>query len=111
MAKIADAHFEGRTGRYNFEVYPIDTVFNPVGAVYIFSKRRMDAVSGKGLHEFVYVGETSSLADRIPSHEKFAAALYHGANCICVHRDENEVSRLAKETDLRAASLTPCNDQ
>ncbi len=110
MAKIADATFDGKSGRYSFEVYPINTTFNSVGAVYIFTKRVVDA-SGKGSHELLYIGETESLADRIPNHEKWRTARDHGANCICVHRDDNGKSRLNKETDLRAASLTPCNNQ
>lgn len=110
MAKIAEATFSGRTGRYGFEVYPIGTVFNAGGGVYIFTKRTVD-VTGKGSHEFLYIGETSSLADRMPDHEKLSSVTRHGANCICVHRDDNARTRLDKETDLRVANSTPCNAQ
>lgn len=110
MAKIADATFNGKSGRYGFEVFPIDAAFNSVGAVYIFTKRVVDS-SGKGTHELLYIGETESLANRIPTHEKWPSIRRHGANCICVHRDDNSNSRLNKETDLRAASPTPCNNQ
>jgi hypothetical protein len=34
MAKIADATFKGETSSYSFEVYPADTTFNAVAAVY-----------------------------------------------------------------------------
>ena len=110
MAKIADAMFQGKTGTHSFEVYPINANFNPVAAVYIFTKRTVDA-SGKGSHEFIYIGQTDSLADRIPNHDKRPCVRRNGANCICVHRDNNERSRLNKETDLRAASNTLCNDE
>jgi len=110
MAKISTAEFNGRLRRYSFDVYPIGTLFNPVGAVYVFTKRSVDAL-GKGTHELLYIGETGSLADRMPNHDKLAAVLYRGANCVCIHQDENSVSRLNKETDLRAATLTPCNEQ
>ena len=110
MAKITDATFSGETGKYAFEVYPSDTTFNSVAAVYVFTKRTVDS-SGKGTHEFIYIGETESLATRIPNHEKWPCARRNGVNCICVHRDTNEDSRLAKEADLRAANRTPCNDQ
>jgi len=110
MAKSASAEFDGRSGRYSFEVFPLDTVFNAVGAVYIFTKRTVET-SGRGTHEFLYIGETGSLENRIPNHEKLSAVLRRGANCICVHRDDNSVSRLKKETDLRAGNVTPYNDQ
>ena len=70
MSKIADATFHGNTGTYNFGVYTTDTVFIDVGAVYIFSKRVVGA-DGKGTHTFLYIGETHSLEDRIPYHEKW----------------------------------------
>ncbi len=110
MAKIVDATFNGPKGSYSFEVYPTNTTFNAVGAVYIFTKRVVDA-SGKGTHTFLYIGQTESLAARIPNHEKWDCVTRHGANCICVHLDNNERSRLTKETDLRASNRTPCNDQ
>lgn len=110
MGKIADATFKGETGEYKFEVFSADTSFNSVGAVYIFTKRTVGS-DGTGTHTSLYIGETSSLADRIPNHEKWPCVKKHGGNCICVHRDEGEKSRLNKETDLRAAHATPCNDQ
>ena len=110
MSKIADATFSGQDAKYAFEVYPLDTTFNAIGAVYVFTKRTMDS-SGKGSHTFIYIGQTDSLADRIPNHEKWPCIKQNGANCICVHRDDNEQSRLSKETDLCAANSTPCNDQ
>ncbi len=110
MAKIADATFKGKTGSYAFEVYPADTSFNAVGAVYIFTKREVGS-DGKGTHTFLYIGETDSLKDRIPNHEKWPCITRNGVNCICVHRDDNDKSRLAKEIDLRDGNSTPCNDQ
>lgn len=110
MSKIADATFEGSNGSYCFGVYPVDTSFKAVGAVYIFTQRTEDA-AGKGTHSFLYIGQTDSLADRLPRHEKWPCARRNGVNCICVHVDNDEGSRLYKETDLRAANNTPCNDQ
>ena len=110
MPKIADATFSGESGSYEFEAYTLDTTFNAVGAVYIFTKRTVDP-SGRGTHAFLYIGQADSLADRIPNHEKWPCLKRNDANCICVHRDDNKQSRLNKETDLRAAHSTPCNDQ
>lgn len=110
MTKIADATFKGAKGEYRFEVYPATQSFNAVGAVYIFTKRTVGA-DGKGSHTLLYIGETGDLSGRIPTHEKWTCAKRNGANCICVHRDDGELSRLLKEADLRAANATPCNEQ
>ena len=110
MAKIANATFKGKMGSYSFEVYSTDTSFNAVGAVCVFTKRTVGS-DGKGTHSFIYIGQTDLLKGRIPNHEKWPCAKRNGVNCICVHRDDNEKSRLAKETDLRAGNSTPCNDQ
>jgi hypothetical protein len=110
MAKIVDATFKGENASYDFEVYSIDTTFNAVGAVYIFTKRTVDP-SGKGTHTFIYIGQTDSLADRIPQHEKWPCIKRNNSNCICTHRDDSEQSRLKKEADLIAGHDTPCNKE
>ncbi len=108
MSKIADATFHGKEGIYNFGVYTTDTVFIDVGAVYIFSKR-IQGSDGKYSHTFLYIGQTHSLEDRIPYHEKWSCAIKNGANCICVHQDDDINSRRAKEADLLAITNPPCN--
>jgi hypothetical protein len=102
--------FKGQVGSYTFEIYPVHQKFNAVGAVYIFAKMTVDAT---GVHWYapVYIGQTDSLADRIPTHEKWPCALRNGANAICVHRDNSTQSRLDKETDLRVVRNTSCNNQ
>ena len=62
MAKIADATFNGKTGTYQFQVYPNDTAFKAVGAVYVFTKRTVDS-SGKGSHALLYIGQTEEETD------------------------------------------------
>jgi hypothetical protein len=109
VSKIADATFKGKNGSYSFEVYPSNISFNAVGAVYIFTKRTV--ADSKGTHLFLYIGQTDSLKDRIPNHEKWPCVNRNGVNCICVHRDDSEKSRLDKESDLRAGNSTRCNDQ
>lgn len=110
MGKIADATFEGKFGTYAFEVFTTDTIFNPVGAVYIFSKRDVGS-DGIGTHRFLYIGETHSLSERIPNHEKWHSANNYGVNCICVHQDNDADSRIRKEVDLLSVNWTPCNAQ
>jgi len=109
MGKIADATFKGKTGTYNFGVYTTDTVFIDVGAVYIFSKRTI--ADRRGKHAFLYIGETSSLEERIPYHEQWPCAQKYAVNCICVHQDDDANSRINKEADLLAVSNPPCNSE
>ncbi len=110
MGKIATVAFAGASGaEYSFEVYTLDTSFNNVGAVYMFTVRTVS--EGKGAHEPIYIGETGELADRYVNHEKWPCVEMHGANCICMHRDDNQASRLDKETDLLRANDPPCNEQ
>ena len=110
MGKIADATFHGKEESYNFGVYTTDTVFIDVGAVYIFSRRQQGS-DGIFYHTFIYIGQTHSLEDRIPYHEKWLCAQRHNVNCICVHQDDDLESRFTKEADLLAVSSPPCNKQ
>jgi hypothetical protein len=110
MSRIATATFEGASGKnYDFNVYPIHQKFLSIGAVYVFTKRTI--TNGDGTHDLIYIGETDNLETRIPNHEKWPCIKRNNANCICIHADDNETSRLNKETDLRNAHDTPCNDQ
>ncbi len=106
MGQISNAIFSG----YDFKVYPADATFNDVGAVYIFTKRIVDS-NNKGAHTLLYIGQTESLQDRIPNHEKWSCVNNNGVNCICIHRDNNEKSRFDKETAIRNSNDTPCNNQ
>jgi hypothetical protein len=109
MSKIADGTFVGASGtRYDFTIYTSDTSFKNFGAVYAFSK--IAVKDSKGSHELLYIGETKELGDRIANHEKWFCVTDHGCNCICVHADDNNQSRLDKESDLIRNADLPCND-
>ena len=110
MTKLADLTVEGQSGnKYEFEVYPRQTAFNHVGAVYLLTKRTKKS-NGTGTHEFLYVGETGNLSTRFDNHHKQDCFDERGANCICVHQDGDEKSRRAKESDLLEGRNWPCND-
>ncbi len=102
--------FPGISGnRYEFEVYPWGTQFNPIGAVYLIS-RRVSKPDGGADHYRVYVGQTDDLSTRFDSHHKEDCFQRERANCICVHAEPNEQTRLSIETDLIAYRRPPCND-
>ena len=111
MAKIADAVFTGGSGtKYNFEVYTVGQEFNAVGAVYVFTTRILNQQQRRGVHTFAYVGQTGDLSERFDNHHKAQAINNCNPNCICVHVENNEHSRLAIERDLIAGHTTRCND-
>ena len=62
----------GKSGtRYEYGVYGRDTNWKDVAGNYIFAKKSRD-----GRFRALYIGETSSLKDRVtPSHEKWDDAL------------------------------------
>jgi hypothetical protein len=110
MTKLADLTVAGKSGNeYKFEVYARETAFNAVGAVYMVTKRTKKP-GGNATHKFLYVGETGDLSTRFDDHHKQDCFDLEGANCICVHQDGGEKSRLAKESDLFKAHDWPCND-
>lgn len=110
MTSIATLTLTGASGaKYDFVVYPFDTKFNSVGAVYAVT-RRTAKPDGGGDHAVVYVGETEDLGERFGNHHKTQCFERNRANCICVHRDSGGRSRLAKEADLIKAHKPVCND-
>jgi len=110
MAKIADALFLGVSGtQYTFEAYSMDTAFDNVGAVYIFTRRTV--TNNIASHKCLYIGQTDRLKDRISNHDKRKCLEANDANCICLYREDNEGLRIDKETDLRKNYKTPCNEQ
>jgi hypothetical protein len=111
MAKIGDAGFKGVSGAtYRFDVYTLDTKFNNIGALYIYSTRTVDS-EGRGKHKVLYIGEARELKDRIAYHEMWPCFERYSVNCICIHPDKDEDSRLRKQADLLRAIETPCNEE
>jgi hypothetical protein len=96
--------------KYDFEVYSKDATFNAVGAVYAITKRDKN-VDGKFNHTVIYIGQTKDLSIRFYDHHREACFDRKKWNCISVHRDDNEASRLKKEADLIAAHDPDCNRQ
>lgn len=110
MSKLGTATFTGVSGKeYGFNVYSWGTEFKAIGGVYIVSKRRVDE-KGKGRHTFIYIGHTGDLSERFDDHHKADCFTQHGVNCISIHAEDSEKTRLAVESDLIDGNDTPCND-
>jgi hypothetical protein len=111
MAKLGSMMIKGASGTtYEFTVYSGDTLFKPVGSVYVVSKRTPKR-DGGGEHDFLYIGEAGDLSERFDDHHKQRCFDTHGANCISVLPKTREDERLRIEEDILGnGGSWPCND-
>jgi hypothetical protein len=92
----------GESGEdYECEVNALDAKLEAVGAVY--------AVTSGNEHVVLYVGETGDLSKRFDDHHKSECFDENKADFICVHREDNKVSRLRIESDLNSHYHPTCN--
>ena len=106
MVKQATITLIGISGRrYDFEVFPWNTRFNSVGAVYCVLRRRPE-----GNFDILYIGQTGDLSERFDDHHKQSCFDRNGKTHLGVHAEPNEARRLAIEADLLGKYKTPCND-
>jgi hypothetical protein len=112
MAKLGTVTFTGASGtKYDFNVYTWDTSFKEdLGAVY-FVTRRTQKQAGAYSHKRIYVGETGDLSTRFDNHHKQTCLDRHNKNCVCVHGEQDEDTRLEIEQDLINNYHPPCNEQ
>ncbi len=97
MTKLSTLTLAEASGReYTFNVYPFNTKFAEVAAVYAVTKRYQRS-DGVWAHDVDYVGQTGNLLERFDDHHKAGCFRRRGANCICIHRDDSETSRLADQ--------------
>jgi predicted GIY-YIG superfamily endonuclease len=94
---------------YNFNVHSKDVTFKALGAVYVITRRYQKQGSITFTHDIIYIGQTKDLSSRFYDHHRETCFNRNNWNCICVHQDANEASRLKKEADLIAAQNPPCN--
>ena len=98
----------GASGReYKYWVSPMNSTFKDEPGNYIFARE-----SSPGQWKPIYIGETSSLMDRLSSHEKLPCANRHGATAIHAHTSSGDAqARRAEESDLLAKWDPPCNKE
>lgn len=110
MAKLGALTISSASGMlYEFRAYSWDSVFKAMGVVYVITKRVANR-GGRASHTYIYVGETADLSERFDNHPKLDCFKRHNANCICVHADANQASRLRKQAAILRAYTFPCND-
>ena len=110
MPQLATLTVSGKSGnKYDFKVYPFNTEFNAIGAVYLITKRTQKP-NGRGAHDYIYAGQTDNLSERFNGHHKEACFTRLNANCKCIYAEETESKRLSIESDILEKSDLPCND-
>jgi hypothetical protein len=110
MAKIGTITYKGKSKTdYTFNLYPMDTSFSEIGAVYIVTKREVK--DDKGTHTLLYVGQAEDMSTRFNDHHKQDCFDKKGGNCIGVHQLSKASDRDTVEEDLIASLNPPCNDQ
>ena len=103
MAK-AHVYWRGISGNYGYFIYRIGTVFKDEPGNYIYAKETSTSWIP------VYIGQTSSLKDRLANHEKEECAKKNGATRLHAHtQSRGEVIRLAEESDLVRKWDPVCN--
>ena len=90
--------------KYEFEVYDLNTKFNAVGGVYVFTKLL------NSIHTPIYCGQTNDLATRFDNHHKLFCIKANGANRICVKGIDCEKERTEIETDILKKYNFACNE-
>ncbi len=110
MDQIGSIDFKGKSGKsYEFDIYPFDSEWNEDAAVYVVTRRYKNQQE-KLTHALIYVGETDNLKERFSNHHKASCFTENNANCLCIHLDTSESSRLEKEADILATRSPKCND-
>ena len=100
--------WEGESGKtYKYWIFEIGTSFKDEPGNYIFAKR-----INYGQWLPVYIGETDSLVNRIPNHEKLPCVERNGGTHIHVHiNSSDEEIRCSEEVDLIKKWSPSCNKE
>jgi hypothetical protein len=111
--RYSDIVLTGKSGAiYRFQVWSLETPLKAVPAAYIVTRRAQENSNyNSAAHEIVYIGEASSLADPFATASDFNCFRKHGANCICIHRVEDDRRRREVAQDLALAHGTPCGEK
>lgn len=109
--KYGGITFSGKSGeKYYFQVWPLETRFKSVAAVYFVTKRVHENNNfHRAGHEEIYIGQTEDLTVPFATQSQLDCFKQHGANCICVFPALSAERRLAVEQDLIAMHRTTCN--
>jgi len=105
--RIGTVVFSGKSGaKYRFEVWPMDTRFKPVAAVYVVTRREVTTGTfSRAGHEQLYLGQTPDISAPLGTEAQLAWFGANGANCVCVYAVESEERGAAIKKDLEEAAV------
>jgi hypothetical protein len=105
--RIGTVVFSGKSGEtYRFEVWPMETRFKPMAAVYYVTRREAPAGTfSRSAHEHLFLGHTPDISAPLGTSAQLAWFNAHGANCVCVYAAETEERRAAIKRDLEDARV------
>lgn len=107
MEPLAMTSFTGASGKtYTFAVYPLGATLADFSGVFMFA-RKPQAVLDMG-YSPMFIGHAEELGSHLGTHDRRAAAVGQGADCLCVH-PADEAERAAIANDLLQSHPTPCN--
>jgi hypothetical protein len=105
MSNLGNLSLKGTSGKeYVFEMFVLNTSFNAVGGLYLFTK------PGNQVTIPIYLGHTQDLSTRFTNHHKEKCIDGQGATHISVCRMDDEKSRIAAEKDLLGVYNFHCNE-
>jgi hypothetical protein len=108
MNKLGTIKFSGKSGeRYAFTAYSLETVFDEAfSGVYVVTRRK-EGKSKKGfVHKRICTGQSDDLRQSLASVEPSFSS--RGANCICVHAENDQAARQKIELDLAREPRADC---
>ena len=108
MNKLGTIKFSGKSGaRYAFVAYSLETLFDEaLGGVYV-ATRRKEGKSKKGfVHKRICTGQSDDLRQSMASIEPSFSE--RGANCICIHAENDQAARQKIEQDLFREPIAGC---
>ena len=108
MNKLGTIKFSGKSGeRYAFTAYPLETVFDEAfSGVYVVTRRKEGKAKKGFVHKRLCTGQSDDLRQSLASVEPSFSS--RGANCICVHAENDQAARRKIELDLAREPRADC---
>ena len=108
MNKLGTVKFRGKSGvRYPFTAYPLETVFHEAfSGVYVVTRREEGKAKKGFVHKRLCTGQSDDLRQSMAGNEPSLSA--RGANCVCVHAENDQAARRKIELDLAREPRADC---
>lgn len=108
MNKLGTIKFSGKSGvRYAFTAYSLETLFDVAFSGVYVATRRKEGKAKKGfVHKRICMGQSGDLRQSLAGVDPSFSS--RGANCICVHAEDDQAARQQIELDLTREPIAGC---